>query len=1009
MVLAVRADFFGRCADHTALAAALQDATLLVGPMDTHQLRAAIVRPAAARGLIVERDLTARIIEEINGEPGSLPLMSHALMETWRHRQGRTLTTQIYEATGGLHGAIARTAEDTYTQLPPTQATLARRTLLRLITPGDGTQDTRHPINRNELNTNNPADTTAVLEHLTSARLITLDNDTIDLTHEALITAWPRLRQWIEQDRERLRVHRQLTHDTLLWHKLDRDPSALYRGTRLTRAQETFTSPEHNTLNPLETAFLNAALAARETERAHAARAARRSRRAVAALASLCALALVVGTIAWQQKQNSDQQHTQAEARRIATVAASLRTTDPVRAMRLSLAAWQLSHTPETHSALLAAALSQREQDAMPLPDDVDPLNVHLSGDGRTLVYLAKDRIRRFDVRTHQELAPLKASKAKLAGGFLRDITRDGRAALITGAHTRVYSAAGSKTETRDFPSPPGEEFGSNGRTEFGSNGRTLVWAGDVDVQLWDWRHRHLLFRQALPDVRTSDPGEVTSNGRYLAACPYGRPPAVWKIVGNRAVTLPLSPAQKVRCGWDSVEFTPDGRGLLRIDEGHGADVRDLGSGRLRWRVKHSGLTQVRLSKDGKLLAGQDADEILLWRISRPDVPVLRYPIPNEEVSELQIDTEAHVLRYMGGGAVRSISYPPSTAWRATPADAAQFSHDGRKLAISLVERNRTRFQLLNAGSGTLSAELPDVPCRPTNGLMPDACSRWDSALAFRPDGNRLAYLAASTSGEYLHVWDLRTQDRVQVPSALQVTDGHALFSANGKLLLTAELGKDNFRIWDTRRHTIRTLRNISGALIAAHPDGHSLVVLSGDEKGVGRLLDLRTHRIVRQRLTGEGTTAVAFGRDGRLLAAGDEKGRVTLWDGKARQRLGELPATDGATSGSSPQGINALAFSPDGDTLATAGDKGTVRLWDTTSNHPLGDALPTAPGDPVLALAFTPDGKALRVAGEHTPLQTYSTAPQTAVRTLCRRAGSGLTPDEWHSYLPDLPYRTTC
>ncbi|WSW57034.1 hypothetical protein OG962_00415 [Streptomyces platensis] len=167
VVLTVRADFFGRCADHRELAAALGDATLLVGPMGTHQLRAAIVRPAAARGLIIERDLTARIIEEVEGEPGALPLMAHALMETWRHRRGRTLTTQVYEAAGGLHGAIARTAEDTYHRLTPTQATLARRILLRLIASGDGTQGTHRPTTYSEFETIGP-DT--VLQHLAAAR-----------------------------------------------------------------------------------------------------------------------------------------------------------------------------------------------------------------------------------------------------------------------------------------------------------------------------------------------------------------------------------------------------------------------------------------------------------------------------------------------------------------------------------------------------------------------------------------------------------------------------------------------------------------------------------------------------------------------------------------------------------------------------------------------------------------------------------------------------------------------
>ncbi|MFI9248142.1 hypothetical protein ACIGXF_37555 [Streptomyces sp. NPDC053086] len=156
VVIAVRADFLGRCAAHPRLTAALQDETVLVGPMSRDELREAVVKPAQAAGLIVERALTARILDEVEDEPGALPLMSHALLETWRRRKGRSLTVEAYEAAGGLHGAIARTAEKAYGRLTRTQAALARRILLRLVTPGEGTPDTRRPAPRPELDFDNP-------------------------------------------------------------------------------------------------------------------------------------------------------------------------------------------------------------------------------------------------------------------------------------------------------------------------------------------------------------------------------------------------------------------------------------------------------------------------------------------------------------------------------------------------------------------------------------------------------------------------------------------------------------------------------------------------------------------------------------------------------------------------------------------------------------------------------------------------------------------------------------
>jgi hypothetical protein len=190
VVLAVRADFFGHLAAHRDLADALRAATLLVGPMTPEELREVIVKPAAAAGLTVERALTARLMREVDGEAGGLPLLSHVLLETWRRRQGRLMTLAAYEAAGGLQGAVAQSAEALYTRLPAQQQTAVRRTLLRLIAPGDGTPDTRRPADRTELGAGTPGTPAAeALEELARVRLVTLDQDAVHLTHEALITA----------------------------------------------------------------------------------------------------------------------------------------------------------------------------------------------------------------------------------------------------------------------------------------------------------------------------------------------------------------------------------------------------------------------------------------------------------------------------------------------------------------------------------------------------------------------------------------------------------------------------------------------------------------------------------------------------------------------------------------------------------------------------------------------------------------------------------------------------
>jgi hypothetical protein len=193
-------------------------------------------------------------------EPGALPLMSHALLELWRRRRARTLTLDAYQAIGGIQGAVAHTAEEVFARFTEDQTALARSMLLRLITPGEEAPDTRRPADRAELVRSPEAET--VLEALVRARLVTVDGTGVDLTHEALITAWPRLRAWVESDRERLRLHRRLTDSAREWEALDHDPGALYRGERLMAARAAFTTPEGPTpdLTPAEQEFLTTSL-----------------------------------------------------------------------------------------------------------------------------------------------------------------------------------------------------------------------------------------------------------------------------------------------------------------------------------------------------------------------------------------------------------------------------------------------------------------------------------------------------------------------------------------------------------------------------------------------------------------------------------------------------------------------------------------------------------------------------------------------------------------------------
>ncbi|MER7578323.1 XRE family transcriptional regulator, partial [Streptomyces sp. NPDC126514] len=262
VVVGVRADFYGHCAQHPALVAAITNGQLLLGPMGPEELRQVIMRPAVKASCTVETALVSRLIADATRHPGEMTLVSHALLETWRRRRGVVLTLAAYEEAGGIEHSIARSAEHVYDRMPPERQRVAKQVFLRLIAVGEGTEDTKRRVDRDEV------DHPEVLAALAEARLVVLDRDTVELAHEALIRNWPRLRGWIAEDRAGLRAQRMLTDAARTWESLDRDPSALYRGTRLALAREWADDEVRSRLTPGERRFLEACIAADDAVRA---------------------------------------------------------------------------------------------------------------------------------------------------------------------------------------------------------------------------------------------------------------------------------------------------------------------------------------------------------------------------------------------------------------------------------------------------------------------------------------------------------------------------------------------------------------------------------------------------------------------------------------------------------------------------------------------------------------------------------------------------------------------
>jgi transcriptional regulator with XRE-family HTH domain len=266
VITGLRADFYSHCAQYPFLRQAVAAQQEYIGQMTSEELRQAIEKPAKSGGWEIEPGLVDLLLNDIGAqgtsepEPGALPLLSHALLATWERRRGKTFTIEGYRASGGVRGAIAETAESIFTdKLNQTQQGLSRDIFLRLTELGQGTEDTRRRAALTELvhQPDDSAQTRMVLDILAEARLITLNEESVDVAHEALIREWHRLHDWLMQDRDGLRLHRHLTESARAWEASGRDLGELYRGARLAQIREwSAANPER--LNEAERAFLSA-------------------------------------------------------------------------------------------------------------------------------------------------------------------------------------------------------------------------------------------------------------------------------------------------------------------------------------------------------------------------------------------------------------------------------------------------------------------------------------------------------------------------------------------------------------------------------------------------------------------------------------------------------------------------------------------------------------------------------------------------------------------------------
>ncbi|WP_256726459.1 nSTAND1 domain-containing NTPase [Streptomyces acidiscabies] len=923
VLLAVRGDFYGRCAEHRGLAEALRDANLLAGAMSPAELRDAVVKPATASGLTVERALTSRLVEEVAGAPGGLPLLSHALLETWRLRRGKTLTLAGYEAAGRLDGAITRTAERVHSGFTEAQAATARRVLLRLIEPGDGVPDTRRPVQRTEL----PGDTGPVLEALTGARLLTLDGDTVELAHEALITAWPRLRGWIEEDRERLRVQRELTVAAGAWAELGCEKGALYRGSRLAAAQEYFGGTGSRGL--IGGGF-GRLLGWKRGELAGAGRGklADRERGELTTPADThCAELTGV-----KHATPTDGERGQCEEPAVpaSTKLTAGKHSTPANSHRAELTDDKHSTPADTHRAELANVKHAAPADgkstapadtnrttpandthsAPATTDRVAPTNGNHSPPATTNHPTPPNHKPTPPAATnHPELTLIERSFLDASLNHAHRGRRRSRLVLLSVVSALCLALLGTGLAVGQWRSAVGAQRLAESRQLAAQSGALLRSDPDRAALL------------AVRAYRTAATREATEALYAAASLPLRQ-----RLVGGKR------PVQ-------AIALSPDGRTLAAYDADGTVQIRDLPGGRLRHTLAGLGGTRSMVfSPDGSVLAVAGA-EIGLWD-----------PATGEKVNSLAIRD----------GYVRGMDFHGRTLAVASPAGVRLWDTGTGRLRKPLAGLRDPEAVAFGPGGRTVAAAGLDGGVRVwdvATGRTVAVHEGWTRAeVVFSPDGQTYSI---TPDGGSVELRDVAT-------GALRRTlgtGGRPAFAPDGRTLAVAGPG-DTVRIWDavsgaalaslTAGHHGRALMEI-----ALGPDGTLVTSTNLDPSVRVQRWSAERPRATLYGAVGTYVADLAFGPGGRAVATVSERatpmpgdGSAQLWDVRASALV---PASTPGEPPVQPRDAGTVALVP-----LSMLDEPSTRPRETGTTVRKTTALNTGPASGGTALGFTPDGRAL-------------------------------------------------
>ena len=1006
LVVVLRGDFFTALAEVPWLAHYAQRDPVLIGRMREDELARVIVEPARRAGVTVAAEVVDTILDESAGQAQPLPLVSVGLVRAWEERDGDVITTEAYRASGGLVGAIEATAEAAYARLSDAGKVEARRVLVRMAVR-EGAVWARKPLQRDALS---GAAGTAVLDALAEGRLITITDGRVELSHDALLEHWPRLRRWLDERVLAAGLLEHLTAATQAWLSGGRQETDLHRGPRL-RASLDWRDDHPEDLSPDESEFLTASAAAEEAQQQATLRSARRRTRRlqllVAGLAVFLLAAVAGGVVAVQQRTEARNQALQADAARLAALAGTLPGDERDVALLLGAQGYRLHPSDQTAGGLQTALMSSppgldrviryRSPATLPHLDQTGRLLAVPCQDGTVTLYdLTTGAVRTLISATPRQFAVFSGDDRLVAAGgtdgsvVLWDANtgaRSGRPLRVGGGvvhpvfdprnDDRLYviDSHGALSEwDRSDPERPTRVGFFDGLAAGGSisqapnltispDGQRLA-AGDIDPgytsrapRVWDTRSRKVV-QDLFGDI-----GSFAADGQTLPLG-FGNSTALWDArTGRVENTVPNTGGSALSV------LSPDGDRLAVSQSGSGASVASVYDLRTRRRIgkpltlNGGRADPIGFLPDGRLVTG-GPNEAAIWTVGI-DVPPLGVRLdtstdrPGSASEVPSFLPRSRTVLVLGGSKI-AVVHDPVTGQALGPIlggvvrGPVTASPDGRLLVGERADG--AGISIWDHGSGRLVSVLPGA-----------TAAEWGSPL-WSPSRNLLAINLGGTL-DLWQVGDPRHPSRPKGIAGQLGPVGEFAFTPDGRKLV-AENTESSLSLFDVGTGHIdwtRAVRDGANGDIALSPDG-ATIAYSYYIGGTGHLELLDTATGTPRATTVLPTTrGFGFVYGGRWLVASEfvAAPQAQLYDASTLEPIG-TPFPTGAVR------FGQVGTSPDGSIAVN----GSGTLFAETTNV-----------DPLL----------------------WHVDPDSWLKIACTIAGRNLTHAEWQHYLPHRAYERTC